>query len=314
VGTNACWIQIRVTRKAPRQRVVECIRAYWKAQGAQLGPPRWRELEPLSLAETHSLGIAISPADGDWITVSDSQRYEADYGLAQGLRESLGVRVRFFGTWDASNHETDLYLGAPTPRAPWPAEEYQDARELADWTFLSFDHVPEGRYDRGPQPLSPTGGVPTAPVRGPLGMKSKEHEAYAILSSASEPSLGAPVPAKASMVQALMQLAEAGEGKLCVLNGEIWHPDPDCWDDEDGEPSSLDDDVVVDRATLVEFFSREEVYEAWLQALSFTADPARIARQIADADPSRWAAALDAWRGFAGSVAADTLSELRRRR
>lgn len=159
MGTNACWIQVETKGAVDRERLASAIEAYRAGAGAEIGPREWRRLEPLGLEKTGELGHALSEEHGGWVTVCDSERYTADFGLAAHLAERLGVRVRFVGEWSASNQVLERYLGpdgAPSGDEPRDYYDHLDpvaADAPAGWLFLSFREVDPDGYDPGPEPV-----------------------------------------------------------------------------------------------------------------------------------------------------------------
>jgi hypothetical protein len=304
-----------------RERLASAIENYWVEAGAKVGGRKWRRLEPLSLEQTHELGFAVSKETNRWVTVCDSERYTADFRLAQHLAERLGVRVRFDGQWDASDEEVERYLGGRGKRCEHEPSDYYDQlgpkeTAQADWIFLSVEGVNPETYDTGPEHLV-NGEPPIKPVVGELGHASKSKDAYLVVESGASLNTAEPSGAHGSLASALGALAESGErGELRVLMGEKWYSNPDTWDAETGEPIALtDDSVSVVGAEITDSFLRSDVFEAWLMSLLLvSSDVGRAEQTVLNAKIEGFLGLISDWDGLRAALADRTLVEARRLR
>jgi hypothetical protein len=259
VGTNACWIQVAL-RGTTREQVIATIDDYWVSRGATRGPNVWRKLESAGgLAKSRSLGIAISPDESGWVTVCDSERYSADYALAQHLAETLAARVRFVGTWDVSQAEVDEYLGpGDSECSEWPYT-YYDKREVdesAGWSFLSFDDVDASLYDDGDELVA----YADEPYDDDDdddddNMEEPDPPSGYLVLNPGEP-VADPVVAHDSMWSALAELAQRGAGaELVFVDGNV--------DAADARTSG----VALAQTECVARHATAAVFEAWLVAV-----------------------------------------------
>lgn len=159
MGTNACWIQVKVDRKVTPQRILAELERYWTKHGARVAGRRHEPLEPLTLEQSRRLGYVMREPDRGFAEICDSVRYYAHYPLAQYLAKVLDTPVRFIGIWDGSGHVLEKWLG---PRFEPAGEDdhpitpglyYSDEEAKRSPHAVVFEGVDPAVYDRGPEPL-----------------------------------------------------------------------------------------------------------------------------------------------------------------
>ncbi|MBX3233493.1 MAG: hypothetical protein KIT84_37985 [Labilithrix sp.] len=162
MGTNACWIQLRLGRTITPERIRDEIEVYWTAKGARVLAREVRPLEPLRLEKTKTLGYAIGGIENGWVEVLDSERYTADFGLARHLARKLKTHVHFIGVWDVDQTSIERWIAPPGATKkkpamrglPMPSLYYAELVAKPDLAAAAivFKGVRYTNYDPGPEP------------------------------------------------------------------------------------------------------------------------------------------------------------------
>jgi len=166
VSLNVGGIYVKAKRGVDPKRVRAAIAAYWTERGAAAADvwPR----EPLALDGTRELAFAVMPGAGGWICVADSERYNADFGLANHLATALATQVIWYTLYGATDAGVLRVLG-PGRKPRLPDDDYGAVEafvtERLPHPFVYLDQLPESEralgfanvdpaaYDRGPVPV-----------------------------------------------------------------------------------------------------------------------------------------------------------------
>ena len=163
MSLNVGGIHVKVKPKVTAGRVRTAIASYWKARGAK---PASVEIDkPLTLEKTRQLAFSVLPATDGYICIADSERYNADFGLAKFLAEELATQVIWYTLYGATDGGVLRILGSGRKPKP-PDDTYGDVEDFASrlphcFTYfdklgdpdpLGFTNVDPAKYDRGPEP------------------------------------------------------------------------------------------------------------------------------------------------------------------
>jgi hypothetical protein len=176
VSLNVGGIYVKAKRGVDPKRVRAAIAAYWTERGAAAADvwPR----EPLALEGTRELAFAVMPGAGGWICIADSERYNADFGLANHLATALATQVIWYTLYGATDAGVLRVLG-PGRKPRLPDDDYGAVEafvtERLPHPFVYLDQLPESEralrfanvdpaaYDRGPVPADEEEVEPAAP-------------------------------------------------------------------------------------------------------------------------------------------------------
>ena len=153
------------------------------------------------------------------------------------------------------------------------------------------------------------------PRRGPFGLLGKGTTSFLVARSGAPLPVEGPVVAHGSMGGALPELARRGPAlELRVLRGQTWHRDA-LWDRDTSDVVLVEgdsDEVTVVGATCIEAFSKEEIFEGWLQGLLLVSgDVQRAENSVQAGRLGSFGRLLKAWDGMRDSLAERSLVEAR---
>jgi hypothetical protein len=153
MSLNVGGILVAAGNTVTQDAVAQQIKAYWLARGAVEDPRDPLEIDALSLEEDPEgrLGYAISPPvrrwlfGKRWIAVADSERYNADWGLAQHLATTFACEVCWYTIYGATDMAECRMLNSRTT-PPSGDEDYSDVEAFVSRfpnAFLYFDQLEE---------------------------------------------------------------------------------------------------------------------------------------------------------------------------
>lgn len=161
MSLNVGGIYVRVLPRLTARRVTAAITAHYKARGAK---PADVAPEPLSVDKTGQLAFAVLPASDGWICIADSERYHADFALANALADELETQVLWYTLYGATDGGVVRVLGKGR-KPKLPDDTYGDVEEFVaerfPHPFTYFDQLDDPDtfgfsgvtgYDRGPIP------------------------------------------------------------------------------------------------------------------------------------------------------------------
>lgn len=102
---NVGGIYIKVKKSITQQKVAELIINFYTEKGATINNKKVLDIEPLSIENKNNgqLGYAITPETDNWIAIYDSERYTANYFLAEYLHKKLKISVLIYTLGGATN-------------------------------------------------------------------------------------------------------------------------------------------------------------------------------------------------------------------